>query len=101
MLLDGIDVEWFFDDEDGGFVAGGVGVELGDGAVGVDQGKGLGARFDARMEHAKGLGDGLGNLGVGAEQKVSVAFRRARTNAGKMPEGIDAVEESLGEHKLD
>ena len=48
--FEAVNVKRFFYDEDGGFVARGVGVEGREVFAGVDEGEGLGARFDAGVE---------------------------------------------------
>ena len=96
--FEAVNVKRFFYDEDGGFVARGVGVEGREVFAGVDEGEGLGARFDAGVESTEGIGDGARDAGVRAKQKVGVAFRRARTDARQVAEGLDDVCQSLRQH---
>lgn len=63
-LFDGINIKWLFDDEDGGFIAFGVIIELGNFIVGVDKGKGDRATFDAVMEASKSYRDIFGDTGA-------------------------------------
>ena len=96
--FDGVDVEGFFDDEDRGFVARGVGVEGREVGGGVDESEGFGARFDAGVERGEGVSEVSGELGAGAEQKVGVAFGGAGADAWEVAKGVDDVGEGFREH---
>ncbi len=96
--FDGVDVKRFFDDENRGLVARGVGVERREVFAGVDEGESFGARFDVGVERFECAGDGVGDLGAGAEQKVGVAFRRAGADARQVAESLNDVCQSFRKH---
>ncbi len=97
-LLDGVDVERLLDDEDGGFVAFGVAVELRDFFVGVDESKSDRAVLDARVEYAEGAGDVEADARAVLEKIISIAFGRARTDAGEMTECFNRILQCFWQH---
>ena len=90
-LLDGVDVERFFDDQNGAFVALRGVIEGRNRFVGVNEGESDGAGLDAGVEVDEGFGDVGAEAGAVFEQKIGVAFGGARTDAWKMPEGFDYI----------
>ena len=99
-LFDGVDVERFFDDEDGSFVAGGVGIKFGKVGVGVDKSKGFRAGLYARMKRGESGGESFGKLWVGAKKKVGVAFGGARTDAWEGAERVNDICEGFWKHSF-
>ena len=96
--FDSVDVEWFFNHEDRGFVARGVGVKRGEAFARVDKGESFWAGLDAGVERGESFRNVGGNLRVGTEQKVGVTFRRAGTDTWEMTERFNDASESLGKH---
>ena len=90
-LLNGVNVERLFDDENRRLVAVGVALKLRNFLVGVNQSEGDGAGFDAVMEAGERYGDVFADAGAVFEQEVSIALGGAGTNSGQMPEGFDGI----------
>ena len=81
-LLDSVDVEWFFDDENGRFVAVGVVVKFRNFFVRVDEGKSDWARFHAIVEAGEGDGDVFADARAIFEQEIGIALGGAGADAG-------------------
>ena len=94
-LLDGVDVERLFDDENGGFVAFRIVIERRDFLAGVDEREGDGAGLYAVVETGESNRDILTDAWAVFEQKISIAFGGTCADAGKMAESFDSVLESL------
>ena len=90
-LLDGVDVERFFDDQNGASVALRGVIEGRNRLVGINEGKSDGAGLDAGMKIDEGFGDVGAETGAVFEQKIGVALGGARADAWEMPEGFDYV----------
>ena len=90
-LFDGVDVERFFDDQNGASVALRGVIEGRNRLVGINEGKSDGAGLDAGVKIDEGFGDVGAETGAVFEQKIGVALGGARADAWEMPEGFDYI----------
>lgn len=67
--LEGVNVEWLFDDKDSGLVAGRVGIKRREVFASVDKGEGLRAELNAGMEALKSFRDAIRDARVGARNR--------------------------------